>query len=267
MIRMETRSKIGILKYVANNGAKGVQFEGENFKWFNPVDDKAREMVHPDMVGKEVEIMLAENDNEFSSIVLLEGSKEEVPQTPPEEPEVEKALDKTENSVIEKKYPPGYNIIPVHRDPSIIDLTRENKNISECEHVTQFEVATLRKTKLVTTKKGGMNLTYASWAEVWGSLKELYPEAEFTVYENKNGMPYFSDKTGGFVKVGVNIKGLEHISHLPIMDHKNQAVTEDKLDTFIINKSIQRALVKACALHGLGLYVYQGEDYPEEEKK
>ena len=120
----------------------------------------------------------------------------------------------------------------------------------------------LQTVKCETEKKG--NLTYISWANAWAELKKVYSNATFEVYENENGMPYFADDTGGFVKVGVKVNEVEHISHLPIMDFKNKAIKKAEMDAFAINKAIMRAFTKAIALHGLGLYVYKGEDLPEE---
>jgi hypothetical protein len=115
-------------------------------------------------------------------------------------------------------------------------------------------------------KVGDRNLTYLSWAEAWGKLKEYAPTANYQVHENASGLPYFYDQTGGMVKVTVTIEGLSHTVHLPIMDHRNQSILLANIRTTDINKSIQRALTKAIAMHGLGLYIYQGEDFPSKEE-
>lgn len=135
----------------------------------------------------------------------------------------------------------------------------------ETEPLTQEEVGNLLRTKLETEKKGNMGLTYASWAEAWAKLKAAHPTAQYQVWENESGMPYFADDTGAFVKVSVAVKGLKHTIHLPVMNYNNQAVKKDALDSMAINKAVQRALTKAIAMHGLGLYVYNGEDYPKKE--
>ena len=59
---------------------------------------------------------------------------------------------------------------------------------------------------------------------------------------------------------------LEHIEYLPIMNLRNKSIPLDEITSFDVNKSIQRSLTKAVARHGLGLYIYAGEDLPEEEK-
>lgn len=115
-----------------------------------------------------------------------------------------------------------------------------------------------------TEKKG--KFTYLSWAFAWGELKKVAPNAKVTVYHNdKDNMPYFESEAGVIVKVGVDVDGIEHISYLPLMDFKNNSIPSDKFNMMDVNKAIQRATVKAIGLHGLGLYIYAGEDLPEEE--
>lgn len=110
-------------------------------------------------------------------------------------------------------------------------------------------------------KKNG--LSYLSWAFAWAEIKKHHPSATYTIYENENGWNYFTDGRTGWVKTGVSIKGLEHIEYLPVMDYKNKSIPLDKITSFDVNKTIQRSLTKACARHGLGLYIYAGEDLPE----
>lgn len=113
-----------------------------------------------------------------------------------------------------------------------------------------------------TEKKG--KFTYLSWAFAWAELKKLHPNATSTVYhDEKTNMPYFASGCGVMVKVGITIEELEHINYLPVMDFKNQSIPAEKCNMMDINKAIQRCTVKAIALHGLGLYIYAGEDLPE----
>ena len=116
-----------------------------------------------------------------------------------------------------------------------------------------------------TEKKG--NLTYLSWAWAWQIVKTHYPEARYTIYESPSGWNYFTDGTTCWVKVGVTIENLEHIEYLPVMDSRNQSILLTNVKSTDINKAIQRALTKACARHGLGLYIYAGEDLPETEPR
>lgn len=116
-----------------------------------------------------------------------------------------------------------------------------------------------------TEKKG--KFTYLSWPFAWGELKKVAPDAKVTVYHNeKDNMPYFESEAGVIVKVGVEVNGVEHISFLPLMDFKNKSISKDSFDMMDVNKAIQRATVKAIGLHGLGLYIYAGEDLPEDEQ-
>jgi len=112
------------------------------------------------------------------------------------------------------------------------------------------------------TEKKGL-LTYLSWAWAWAEVKKRYPLATYTIYEDENGRPYFSDGRTCWVKTGVTIEGLEHIEYLPVMDAKNNSIPAERVTSFDMNKAIQRSLTKACARHGLGLYIYAGEDLPE----
>lgn len=114
-----------------------------------------------------------------------------------------------------------------------------------------------------TEKKNG--LTYLSWAWAWGEVKKRHPDATYTIYENADGWNYHTDGRTCWVKTGVTVNGVEHIEELPVMDFKNRSIPLDTVTSFEVNKAIQRSLTKACARHGLGLYIYAGEDLPEEE--
>ena len=139
--------------------------------------------------------------------------------------------------------------------------------------------------------KTKMGLNYLSWAYAWGELLKAYPDATLTVYnrtietnetitteDKDNGVtrtvvnkstqdvPYFTDGRSCFVKVGVSIQGIEYIEYFPIMGLKNDAIPANRVTMTDVNKALQRAFVKACARHGLGLYIYAGEDLPEVEK-
>lgn len=114
-------------------------------------------------------------------------------------------------------------------------------------------------------KKNG--LTYLSWAWAWGEVKKLYPTANYKIYETNEGINYFTDGRTGWVKTGVIINDIEHIEYLPIMDYKNKSIPLEQITSFDVNKTIQRSLTKAVARHGLGLYIYAGEDLPEEKQE
>ena len=116
-----------------------------------------------------------------------------------------------------------------------------------------------------TEKKNG--LTYLAWAYAWGEVKKLFPESTYTIYENANGWFYHTDGNTCWVKTGVTINGIEHIEYLPVMDYKNRSIPVDQVTSFDVNKAIQRSLTKAVARHGLGLYIYAGEDLPEDDNQ
>lgn len=114
-----------------------------------------------------------------------------------------------------------------------------------------------------TEKKNG--LTYLSWAWAWGEVKKLHPDATYTIYENSDGLFYHTDGKTCWVKTGVTVNGVEHVEYLPVMDFKNRSIPVEQVTSFDVNKAIQRSLTKAVARHGLGLYIYAGEDLPESE--
>lgn len=107
------------------------------------------------------------------------------------------------------------------------------------------------------------DLSYLSWAWAWQILKEKFPTAFYTIYENKDGLNYHTDGKTCWVKTGVTVEGIEHIEYLPIMDYRNASIPVDKVVSTDVNKTIQRSLTKAVARHGLGLYIYAGEDIPD----
>lgn len=107
-------------------------------------------------------------------------------------------------------------------------------------------------------KKG--RFTYLSWPFAFSELFKRHPEAEIEVHE-WDGLPAIQAPKGWLVKVSVTIKGVRRTQWHPVLDNNNRPIAAP--DVFQINTSIQRATVKAIALHGLGLYIYAGEDLPE----
>lgn len=128
-----------------------------------------------------------------------------------------------------------------------------------------FEVLSAIKVGEHVEKKdcgNGRELSYLSWAWAWHYAKSFFPDASFTVYENRDGWNYFTDGRTCWVKTGVTIQGQEHIEYLPVMDYKNKSIPAGQVTSFDVNKAIQRSLTKALARHGLGLSIYAGEDLP-----
>lgn len=132
--------------------------------------------------------------------------------------------------------------------------------------------ATLNAVDVSDKVKQKQGLTYLPWAAAWAEVKKVYPNADFNVYEQTidefgNTRPWFDDGRTGWVKVGAVINGDEKIMTLAIMNLRNQSIPADQITSTDANKSLMRCLVKAFALHGMGLYIYLGEDLPEDVSK
>ena len=110
-------------------------------------------------------------------------------------------------------------------------------------------------------KKGKFN--YLSWAYAVRELKKVCPNATWGVVRAEDGSPFMQTPCGYFVEVWVEVEGCELSQVHPVLDNKNQPI--DTPNAFNINTSIARALTKAIALHGLGLYIFAGEDLPEPD--
>ena len=133
------------------------------------------------------------------------------------------------------------------------------------DKMNYFEILNSINVSDKTEKKG--NLTYLSWAWAWGELKKRHPDATYKIYENEMGWNYHTDGKTAWVKTGVTVEGIENIEYLPVMDFKNNSIPVEKVTSTDVNKTIQRSLTKAVARHGLGLYIYAGEDLPEVERE
>lgn len=105
------------------------------------------------------------------------------------------------------------------------------------------------------------NFSYLSWAYAISQLRSFDPEATWEVLRF-DGVPYLKTDCGYFVEVAVTVKGITLSQIHPVLDHRNKPIEQP--NSFQINTSIQRCLVKAIGLHGLGLYIYAGEDLPIE---
>jgi len=129
------------------------------------------------------------------------------------------------------------------------------------------------------------NLSYLSWSNAWKAFKEVYPSATYRVISNPDTkLPYFVDPNVGImVFTEVTADELTQSMFLPVMNSSNRAMklqpysykvwnkqsrqyeerTVEAATMFDVNKSIQRCLTKNLALFGLGLCLFQGEDFPE----
>lgn len=114
-----------------------------------------------------------------------------------------------------------------------------------------------------TEKKGKFN--YLSWSYAVRELLKVCPTATWEIHTFKNvdgtDQPYMKNGTGAYVQVSVDVEGVVRTQIHPVLDHRNQTIPEP--NAFEVNTSIQRCLAKAIALHGLGLYIFAGEDLPE----
>ena len=127
------------------------------------------------------------------------------------------------------------------------------------EKLNKVDVTTLIE------KKGNFN--YLSWAHAVRELLRACPEATWEVhlFDNTDGtkQPYMKNGTGTYVQVSVNVNDVIRSQIHPVLDNRNAPIKEP--NSFQINTSIQRCLAKAIALHGLGLYIFAGEDLPEPD--
>lgn len=143
--------------------------------------------------------------------------------------------------------------------------------------------------KVEKKSNGSVELSYLSWCYAWAEVKKLYPNANYDILKfGENKLPYvYDEKTGYMVFTRVEIEGVEHEMWLPVMDSANKAMksepytykvkkwnadekkygyvekTVESATMFDINKTIMRCLTKNLAMFGLGLYIYAGEDLPE----
>ena len=124
-----------------------------------------------------------------------------------------------------------------------------------------FEVLRKHNVSEYMEKKGQFN--YLSWAYAVEELRKLKPDATWRVVKTEEGYPYISTPAGHFVEVEVTVDGISLSQIHPVLDHRNQTIEQP--NAFQINTSIQRCLAKSIALHGLGLYIFRGEDLPEAD--
>lgn len=128
-------------------------------------------------------------------------------------------------------------------------------------------------------------LTYLSWAWAWAEVMKAYPEAVYEIWKDDQNRPYLYDEDLGYmVFTSVTLRGQTREMWLPVMDGANKAMKREPYTYKVksygkwtektvqaatmmdINKTIMRCLVKNLAMFGLGLYIYAGEDLPEEVK-
>ena len=128
--------------------------------------------------------------------------------------------------------------------------------------MSQVELLKLNVNEHVEKKQ---NLSYLSWAWAWAEALKADPAASFEVktfkHDEYTEVPYMGVNGTAMVWVTVTLFGKPMTCFLPVMDHRNKPITNP--DAFQVNTAIMRCMTKGLALHGLGLYIYAGEDLPE----
>lgn len=138
----------------------------------------------------------------------------------------------------------------------------------------------LLKVNVNDHKEEKNGLSYLSWAWAWAEVIKADPLATFEV-KLFNGEPFMTVGDTAMVWVTVTIFGKAVTCWLPVMNSRNAPISiqgrkfqdkygkeqTEKVDAFNVNTSLMRCLTKAVAMHGLGLYIYAGEDLPEKEEK
>ena len=140
---------------------------------------------------------------------------------------------------------------------------KENKMAVKKRENT-FEILNKVDVTQFTKKKGKYN--YLSWCFAVKELLRVCPEATWEVHTfSCSGVeqPYMKTDVGYFVQVTVDVDGIKRTQVHPVLDNRNEPIKSQ--NAFQINTSIQRCLAKAIALHGLGLYIFAGEDLPEAD--
>lgn len=139
-----------------------------------------------------------------------------------------------------------------------------------------IELYSLDVNKYVEQKEG---LSYLSWSYAWAEFKKRCPDATYEIKKDSEGRCYFGDdRIGYMVYTSVTACGVTYEMWLPVMDNNNKAMklasykyqtkrgerTVEAISMFDVNKAIMRCLAKNLAMFGLGLYIYSGEDLPED---
>lgn len=115
---------------------------------------------------------------------------------------------------------------------------------------------TLSEVNVNSDKERKGRFDYLSWADAW---KHVQQNTESATYELHDDIIYPDNSRE--VRCSVTIDGISHMMWLAVMDNNNRAIKNP--DARAVNDARMRCLVKAIAMHGLGLYIYAGEDLPE----
>jgi hypothetical protein len=106
-----------------------------------------------------------------------------------------------------------------------------------------------------TERKG--KFTYLSWTWAVDQLLQNDPTATWTF-----GDPvYFNESVMVFCTV--TAMGKSMTCQMPVINNMNKAISNP--NAMDVNTAMMRCLVKCISLFGIGLYIYAGEDLPDEE--
>lgn len=144
------------------------------------------------------------------------------------------------------------------------DSIRWHAEVGQQQEEEAMKYAELRKldvSKYVEKKNG---LTYLSWAWAVDQLLMHDASATWTYRESSDGVPFVRIGETAMVFCTVTAFSVARTAQLPVMDHRNRPIPNP--DAFQVNTAMQRCLAKAIALHGIGLYIYNGEDLPPDTK-
>ncbi|BAQ90183.1 rad52-like recombinase [uncultured Mediterranean phage uvMED] len=133
-----------------------------------------------------------------------------------------------------------------------------NKKTSVWETLSTINVSERVEKKYFKNKKTGREygLSYLSWAWAWAEVKKRYPTASYEIHDDI----FFPDNTVE-TRVSVTIEDQTHMMWLPVMDFKNDAKVNPTSRE--VSDTRMRCLTKAIAMHGMGHYIYAGEELPE----
>lgn len=170
-------------------------------------------------------------------------------------------------------------------DYGAIDFSMEENATTTNDQEQQDKFQQLYSLDLSDKVESKNGLSYVSWANAWAAFKKVYPNATYTIVKNpQTNLPYFVDPDMGImVYTQVCADRQTYEMFLPVMDGANKSMrttpytyqvwdkqnrcyVDRKVEAatmFDINKTVMRCLVKNLAMFGLGLYLYQGEDLPE----
>ncbi len=151
------------------------------------------------------------------------------------------------------------------------DMQKLNEGLSKAlQYVNDDPFRVLSKINVNEHIEKKNGLSYLSWAWAWDTFMQYYPDSYTSIKRPiDTDFPYWTDGNTCWVDVSVTVVWNENertrSEVFPIMDYKNKSIPADKVTSFDVNTALQRAWTKCIARHGLGFYIYAGQDLPNEE--